>query len=546
MKKFTRWHLLEGIILILIIALAAFLRLVNLQNNPAWYTDEATHLDIATNLLDGRIQYMSVTQSTLFFARLPLFEIILAAGLKWFGDDILTLRTLTALLNTFSVGLLWLVTRRLSLFIASEDTPLTKFQHRLLPLLAAFMFAIYPQAILYSRFGFSYNLLSPLILLIMLGLGDYHRTMHRRCLLLAALSIGIGTTSDLMMFTMFVPFILIISIRRWHDSFWAIPLALLPFTIYVAFMLHHDSDAFIFDLNYTLNRLQGVPLTQQLSNMADNYTILISQDFWFIGALFGLFLMPPTRLSKLVALILLTPIIVLGRTIALHGLSFYYLIPILPMVAFGMAALLCFGIPRLWIHLFRTVKNIVSNWTWLPNRLYTPYFQQYTSILLSGALTLFLTISPFLVTLDRTADSAQNSWQTIIDPFLINPDHAHEVAAYINAHIQSNDTVIVSPAIAWLIHADVVDFTIAPAQIIDERIHFWGLRGKSAMPLRRFAHDPRYTSAHYVVIDNLWYTWGIHHAEGAWEMLTDVRDTWAIVFQTDTITVYINPALSQN
>ena len=156
MKK-TYWILLEGLTLALIIALAAFLRLVNLRDNPAWYTDEATHLDIANHLLHGRIQYMSVTQSTLFFARLPLFEIVLAACLKWFGNDILTLRTLTALLNTFSVGLLWFVIRRLSLHIPIDDTPLSKFQQRFLPLLAALMLAIYPQSILYSRFGFSYK-----------------------------------------------------------------------------------------------------------------------------------------------------------------------------------------------------------------------------------------------------------------------------------------------------------------------------------------------------------------------------------------------------
>ena len=40
-----------------------------------------------------------------------------------------------------------------------------------LALLAALLLAIYPPAVLYSRFGFSYNLLAPLVLLC-LALAD--------------------------------------------------------------------------------------------------------------------------------------------------------------------------------------------------------------------------------------------------------------------------------------------------------------------------------------------------------------------------------------
>lgn len=544
MKKSYQWHVLEGIAMCGVIALAAYLRLVNLQDNPYWYTDEATHLNIAHHLLEGRIQYMSVSQSTLFFARLPLFELILAACLKFFGNDILTLRTLTALLNTFSVGLVWVVVRRLSAFIRHQDDRLSIVQYRLLPLLAAFLFAMYPQAVLYSRFGFSYNLLTPLVLLTMLGLGEYHRTSQRGWLLMAVLSIGIGTTSDLMMFTMFVPTVLIISVKRWHDVFWAVGLGLIPFSIYVGFMLNYDAESFIFDVHFTATRLQGVPLPKQLGNMADNYTVLISQEFWFLGALMGLFVMPSSRLSKLGALMFITPIMMLGRIAALHGLSFYYLVPILPFVAIGMAGLLCYGVPRLWFYLVNTFQVVVEKWSWFPDRFSTPMIYQNVAMILSSLLVLFLMISPFFVTLNRDMEGVQTRWQTQIDPFLIDPDHARGVAEYINHGLKDGDRVVVSPAVAWLIDGDVIDFTVAPAQFVDDKVHFWGLTGKDAMPQHRFPYDPRYNNARYVVIDNLWYTWGIHHAEGAWEMVNDVQNRWIIVFETETITVYENPELS--
>ena len=42
---------LEIVALCLILTLPAYLRLVNVAGNPAWYTDEGTHLDVAQNLL---------------------------------------------------------------------------------------------------------------------------------------------------------------------------------------------------------------------------------------------------------------------------------------------------------------------------------------------------------------------------------------------------------------------------------------------------------------------------------------------------------------
>jgi 4-amino-4-deoxy-L-arabinose transferase-like glycosyltransferase len=138
----------EAIGLCLILLLAACLRLSHLRDNPAWFTDEATHLDIAHHVLEGRWQYLAVTDSVLYFARPPLFELILAGLIDRFGYDILTLRAFTGILGVITVGLLWFVTRSLS-------------HNPGLGLLAAALLAIYPHAVLYSRFGFSYNLLAP-------------------------------------------------------------------------------------------------------------------------------------------------------------------------------------------------------------------------------------------------------------------------------------------------------------------------------------------------------------------------------------------------
>ena len=103
---------LEVIALFLILALAAYLRLANHTDNPGWYTDEGTHLDIAQNLAHGRVQYMAINQATLLFSRLPLFELLLAGSLSLMGEGIGTLRALTGGLGVVSVGVLYGVVRR--------------------------------------------------------------------------------------------------------------------------------------------------------------------------------------------------------------------------------------------------------------------------------------------------------------------------------------------------------------------------------------------------------------------------------------------------
>jgi uncharacterized membrane protein len=77
----------------------------------------------------------------------------------------LVLRTFTALLGTLTV-LLGYVAARLA-------------RGPSLALLAALALAIYPQAIVYSRFGFSYNLLAVLVLTALIGLVQYVQTRRR-------------------------------------------------------------------------------------------------------------------------------------------------------------------------------------------------------------------------------------------------------------------------------------------------------------------------------------------------------------------------------
>ena len=60
------------------------------------------------------------------------------------------------------------------------------------------------------------------------------------------------------------------------------------------------------------------------------------------------------------------------------------------------------------------------------------------------------------------------------------------------------------------------------------------------IPGERFAFDPRYTEARFVVVDNLWRNWAVWDVAGVPDMLRQV-ETWPLVFKSGEIEVYANP-----
>lgn len=508
----SQHRIFEGCALLLILALAGYLRLSNLRTNPGWFTDEATHLDIARHMLTGQVRYLAVENSTLYFAKLPLFDTLLAGAIRLFGYDMGTLRALTGSLGTLTVLLTWLTARHLG-------------DHRAaFALFAAFLLAIYPDAVRYSRLGFSYNLLAPLILLLLLTMKKYAHTKRRLWLELAALAFGIGTITDLMAFAFLLPCVVIVAAIRPRDALWSLPLAGLPFACYTALMLYSVPDTFVSDLHYTLERISGTPLNQQLWNAADTMTILITGDAWILCGLLGILLIRPRRESWVLAGFLLLPLLTLARTMPLYSLSRYYLIPLFPLFAIGAAGLIVFGYPALHAYVVDALTALL--------RTQIPIHR-----IMAHAVTLILIIVPLWIILDGDIRQSQTRWPTVIDPYLIDPVDADRVTAYVNAQTQPGDVVVGSATVLWQIDAHGVDFPMSAATIHNNTVD-WG--AGDSLSLARFHHDPRFTAAQFVIVDNLWRAWGIDNAPGTANMLAIV-ETWPVVFESGTITVYCNP-----
>ncbi|MCB9456564.1 MAG: glycosyltransferase family 39 protein [Anaerolineaceae bacterium] len=501
-------RLLEFITLLAILTLAAFLRFAHLPENPGWYTDEATHISIAHHLAAGRIQYFAVQDSVLLFARPPLFHLLLAGLFRVFGESMAVLRGLTAGLGVLTVALLYRAIRHTT-------------QRRILALLAAALLAIYPQAVLYSRFGFSYNLLAPFMVLLLWGLVMYRQTGRRWGLALASLAAGLGVIGDVAFLTVIPVVLLVALIKRWRDALWSMALAGLPFALFALWMLAAAPDAFLYDLRFTFSRLGTMPPGEQLWNIVLQYTTLISQDFWMLAGVIGLFLLRPPQLRTMSALLFFVPLVSMARSAALHNLSFYYMIPLLPLAALGVAGLLVEGVP----HLYRTITAQVG-------AVMKPRWPAWVT---AGSAILFLIISPFVVTLALTLDNVRGHYQTAIDPFLVNPADARAAAAYVNAQTTPDDLVIASPPVGWLLNGQVADFQMVIAAGGQNTPHLPG-----DLPMERWAFSLDYHRARFVIVDNLWDNWGVWNIPGLKAMMADVEQ-WPQVFVSGMVRVYAHP-----
>ncbi|PJF38380.1 MAG: hypothetical protein CUN55_17450, partial [Phototrophicales bacterium] len=198
------------------------------------YTDEGTHIEIARHLIDGEVEYLGITSSYLIAARLPLFEHMLGWWFRFVGVGMFQLRILTSLLGILTVVLCYHFART-----ATHDSRLA--------LGALALLAVYPQSVIYSRFGFSYNLLPILILSGMWCLIRNHQTQKVQYLISGSLLFGLGTLVDFIGFSFLLSVVLIILFIRWQHVLIVILGLLLPFVAYSTIEIAQHAEIFIHD-----------------------------------------------------------------------------------------------------------------------------------------------------------------------------------------------------------------------------------------------------------------------------------------------------------
>jgi len=97
MTKVPRQTLVSFFILLVLVAISAYLRYVNLGHNPGWDADEGYHLNVAWNLSEGRLLKYAINNT--FVDHPPLFFLILVPAVWLFGQDILVIPCIIASVN---------------------------------------------------------------------------------------------------------------------------------------------------------------------------------------------------------------------------------------------------------------------------------------------------------------------------------------------------------------------------------------------------------------------------------------------------------------
>src|SRR5262249_12152552 len=153
-----------------ILLLSVVLHTIHLSQTPGWDGDEGYNLDIAWNLLHGRLRMFAVTSA--FVQHPPLFYLILGLAIRLFGYSMLTLRLLAVFYSLLTTLALLTLGRRMF-----GPGP---------ALWGALAFTIAPLALDNTRWGYTYSQLMLLAFLGVYACWRYLETRSYRWLLVAA------------------------------------------------------------------------------------------------------------------------------------------------------------------------------------------------------------------------------------------------------------------------------------------------------------------------------------------------------------------------
>ncbi len=129
----------------------------------------------------------------------------------------------------------------------------------------------------------------------------------------------------------------------------------------------------------------------------------------------------------------------------------------------------------------------------------------------------------------------RDGFHTDIDGFLLDPIAARDAAEFVNQRATSDDLIIASPTLAWMLHANVADMQMPIAYRGQATPHLPG-----NIPAERWAFDPSVEQARFVIVDNLWRNWAVPNVPGVADMLHEI-EAWPIVFRSGEIVIYQNP-----
>ena len=512
----------------LLVALAALLRLLNLADNPGWDGDEGYNWSIATNLAAGHVQRFALQYT--FVDHPPLFYLLGAGIMRVWTHDLIALRTLSAVCGVATVPALYALAGRLG--------------SRREGLMAACIYAVWPLAVLQSRWCYTYNLLSLLLVLALwVALPPYpasennavsremvlptaHATIDaavageasRRATrprsglvasLTAGLLAGLALATDQEGASVALA---VCATLWWRDGLrLALPGALaaaIPPALYIGWMLAIRRSAFLFDLRHTAGRVGGGGVLAQIGDLLVRALHLLEFDpLIALGAL-GLLALPRSPQRRILwlqaALLALIALKVRDPSPNVRAA-----IPLLPLCALGLGALV-------WrVLAWRSGRDGSRRGMSTVRLLLALLGLLMAGLSLAGAAGRFPTAIGF--SLPRSTVQA------------------YRLADWINARTSSTDLVLVMPQIAPLFEAHTAELLEAVAQDGQATAFY-----PAGIDPARFAYDTRLDAARFLVIDDFTRSW-IKVYPGERALVARAYRSWRVVYRRGEYVVLAPP-----
>jgi len=451
-------------LLVLILSLSLRFRIIKILDSPGWFRDEGTYLEVARRIGKAQLQLGSVnitfvgpnmTHPPFYFTQANLF-------FKLTDADMYGFRLFNAILGLLATFLLFLLGREAGRY--GNPTAPPSLHAEFLGLVAAFFYAIHPDAVLYNRMGMPYNLYLVEGTLMAWFALRYLRTREFGWCLGACIVASISLLTVYYSIA-FIPFLFLIILwkgKRRH--FWALVCVPVPLLIFLSFMALGNMPGFWEDIRALRKAAGAGSLYVTLYHYHDFFKTGIT---YFIGMMGLLLLRRKTAAGFLFLLYLLMIHMVLRKADTIVWLIHYPVIPILPLEALGCAAVALRAWDALWD--------------------LSPVALLLIPILLSAYLAI-----------NQDRHGIYGRFPTPLEFGMTkNTSDNFAVADYINTHVKPDDLVI-TPSVLWaLVNAQTADLFQSVA-FEGQKVDFY----RQSFPRERFLFSPALDRASFVVLDS--------------------------------------------
>ena len=507
-----------NLILAAIVAVSAFLRLYNIGNTPLWFVDEGTNMNMAWNLVNGKMQMFAITFA--FVPHPPLSYLISGIVLQIFGFNITVARSLAAIYGILTTIVLFYLGKEL----LNIKVGLT----------ASFLFSIFPLALVYNRMNLDYNLLQLLSIFTLFACVRYLKTRNQKWFYGSSVTAGVASITNPIGIGLIIGLFVIFFIdKNFKKPLKAVLIALGVFITYPLSMIALDFNVFTqtvehyFFSHATLQVEGGYGLS-----FVSRALNVVSYSPWITFGLIGLLVYPMFFRKKNESIIITGLFLGLFLFTSEFFSSFETrgLIQLFPFFSLGVAFLI-WAIPQTLINNVQVrLKKAVKN-TRLNN---------------VAVLCLWLCAFSFIsVPLGLTV---YNDFSSVFSEFHMADDvyrtqsssDAYKVADYLNSHTNSNDFVIVSKQISWLINCNVTAIDQAAAFNQTDELGITRPSAVDGYTADRFIFNCSYQNAKFLVIDSMVLNW--YYPQAFFKnTLYNVQTNWIQVYQLGEYSVFLNP-----